>query len=275
MLFHNMDNLEKLLNKELLHEKDSKCALSVIKVKCDKFLHSKVLKPSNYDGHQIREIFKEYTRMEAQSYKDLIIQYIESIENCIVERELNEQEIQKKLKRSGNECSKRSDFGNDTNVKPSYDTEPIAENDSNVTSDSSDMSHNVRKIDQYTAKYEKKYLKEDMYEDLKYVKSLEKEVDEFETQKDEFSNEYDLLPQECLSNDIMCAILRSFDDIDEQIEMQCLCLEKCQECENLELELSKSKTQQIDKRFVNLEQHYIELELTLQHKKEKNVFENS
>ncbi|GKD42709.1 hypothetical protein Tco_1267354 [Tanacetum coccineum] len=99
MLFHNMDNLEKLLNKELLHEKDSKSALSVIKVNCDKFLHSKVLKPSNYDGRQIREIFKEYTRMEAQSYKDLIIQYIESIENCIVERELNEQEIQKKIEK--------------------------------------------------------------------------------------------------------------------------------------------------------------------------------
>ncbi|GKD35104.1 hypothetical protein Tco_1250613 [Tanacetum coccineum] len=93
VLFHNMDNLEKLLNKELLHEKDSKSALSMIKVQFDKFMHSEVLKPSNYDSRHIREIFKEYTRMEPQSFKDLIIQYMEFIENCIVERELHEQEI--------------------------------------------------------------------------------------------------------------------------------------------------------------------------------------
>ncbi|GJY54047.1 hypothetical protein Tco_0445711 [Tanacetum coccineum] len=113
------------------------------------------------------------------------------------------------------------------------------------------------------------------FEVLKYVMFLEKEVDEFETQKVEFSNEYDLLLQECLSNDIMCDVLRSFDDIDEQTKMQCLYLEKCQECENLELELSKSETQQTDKRFANLEQHCIELELALHHEMEKNVCENS
>ncbi|GJU35705.1 retrovirus-related pol polyprotein from transposon TNT 1-94 [Tanacetum coccineum] len=113
------------------------------------------------------------------------------------------------------------------------------------------------------------------FEVLKYVMFLEKEVDEFETQKVEFSNEYDLLLQECLSNDIMCDVLRSFDDIDEQTKMQYLYLEKCQKCENLELELSKSETQQTDKRFANLEQHCIELELSLQHEMEKNVCENS
>ncbi|GJS72059.1 hypothetical protein Tco_0704900 [Tanacetum coccineum] len=86
----------------------------------------------------------------------------------------------------------------------------------------------------------------------------------------EFSNDYDLLLQECLSNDIMCAILCSFDNINEQTELQCLYLEKCQECENLELELSKSTTQQTNKRFSNLDQHCIELELALQHEKEKN-----
>ncbi|GKE58463.1 hypothetical protein Tco_1497648, partial [Tanacetum coccineum] len=108
-----------------------------------------------------------------------------------------------------------------------------------------------------------------------YVQSLKKEVDELESEKDEFSNEYDLLLQECLAKDIMCDILGSFDDINEQTEMQCLYLEKCEECENLELELSKSKTQQTDKHFANLEQHCIDLELALQHEKERNVCEKS
>ncbi|GJZ15710.1 putative reverse transcriptase domain-containing protein [Tanacetum coccineum] len=71
-LFHNMDNLEKQLNKEMLHEKDSKSDLST---------------------------FKDYTQMEAQSFRDLIIQHMDSIEQCIIERALHEQKIHKRLTR--------------------------------------------------------------------------------------------------------------------------------------------------------------------------------
>ncbi|GKA90753.1 hypothetical protein Tco_0812623 [Tanacetum coccineum] len=46
-------------------------------------------------------------------------------------------------------------------------------------------------------------------ENLEYIQSLEKEVDKLESRKAEFSIEYDLLLQECVSKDIMCAILRS------------------------------------------------------------------
>ncbi|GKA08205.1 hypothetical protein Tco_0687536 [Tanacetum coccineum] len=44
----------------------------------------------------------------------------------------------------------------------------------------------------------KRALKQEMFEDLEYVQSLEKEVDELESKKAEFSNEYDLLLQECV-----------------------------------------------------------------------------
>ncbi|GJR33980.1 hypothetical protein Tco_1209664 [Tanacetum coccineum] len=73
-LSQNMNNLEKQLNNEILHEKDSKSALT-------------------------RQDFKDYTQMEAQSFKDLIIQHMESIEQCIVERARHEQEIHNRLKR--------------------------------------------------------------------------------------------------------------------------------------------------------------------------------
>ncbi|GKC13781.1 retrovirus-related pol polyprotein from transposon TNT 1-94 [Tanacetum coccineum] len=46
-------------------------------------------------------------------------------------------------------------------------------------------------------------LKREMFEDLEYVQSLEKEVDKLESKKAEFSNKYDLLLQECLSKDII------------------------------------------------------------------------
>ncbi|GJT82195.1 retrovirus-related pol polyprotein from transposon TNT 1-94 [Tanacetum coccineum] len=89
-----------------------------------------------------------------------------------------------------------------------------------------------------------------MFADLKYVRSLEKEVDELQTDKSEFSKEYDLLLQECVSKDIMCSILHSVADIDEQIEMQCLYLEKIKECESLKIKPSK-QTKNVSKEVYN------------------------
>ncbi|GJU34543.1 retrovirus-related pol polyprotein from transposon TNT 1-94 [Tanacetum coccineum] len=85
------------------------------------------------------------------------------------------------------------------------------------------------------------FLKEEMFDDLQYIQSLEKELDELQSDKTEFSNEYDLLLQECLSKDILCVALSSMTDIDEYFEMACKYLEKVKECECLEIELSKQK----------------------------------
>ncbi|GJT54145.1 hypothetical protein Tco_0989199 [Tanacetum coccineum] len=98
-LSQNLNNLEKQLNNEILHEKDSKFSLSVIKVQFDKFIHSDVLKPINpysssasYD-REVRKNFKDYTQMEAQIFKETIIQNMNSIEQCIVERASHEQKL--------------------------------------------------------------------------------------------------------------------------------------------------------------------------------------
>ncbi|GKC91141.1 hypothetical protein Tco_1151790 [Tanacetum coccineum] len=171
----------------MLHEKDSKSALSVVKVQFDKFIHSDVLKPIDpysssvsYD-REVRKNFKDYTQMEAQTFKETIIQHMNSIEQCMVERASHEQELQNGLKRlnerklqiqeckvqklkasdaslgdidysrivsdkendqglenqsntSGNEssrsrseCNDKSTSGDDTDIRPSYDTEPMVE----------------------------------------------------------------------------------------------------------------------------------------------------
>ncbi|GJU04895.1 hypothetical protein Tco_1121325 [Tanacetum coccineum] len=57
-------------------------------------------------------------------------------------------------------------------------------------------------------------LKQEMFTDLEYIKSLEKEIDELESDKANFSNTYDLLLQECISNDVMCSYLHSLSDLD-------------------------------------------------------------
>ncbi|GJR80681.1 retrovirus-related pol polyprotein from transposon TNT 1-94 [Tanacetum coccineum] len=123
------------------------------------------------------------------------------------------------------------------------------------------------------------HLLTEKFADLKYVQSLEKEVDELQYDKTELSKEYDLLLQECVTKDIMCAILHSFDNIDEQTELQCLYLEKIQECECLEMELSKRNENvrnksfnELSKKFAELEKHCISLELSLQHKNESTVW---
>ncbi|GJQ93162.1 retrovirus-related pol polyprotein from transposon TNT 1-94 [Tanacetum coccineum] len=74
-------------------------------------------------------------------------------------------------------------------------------------------------------------LKQEMFADLEYVQSLEKEVDELESDKANFSNEYDILLQQYLSHDIMCSVLRSFENLDEKTDLQCSYLEKIEECE--------------------------------------------
>ncbi|GJR48699.1 retrovirus-related pol polyprotein from transposon TNT 1-94 [Tanacetum coccineum] len=119
-----------------------------------------------------------------------------------------------------------------------------------------------------------------MFDDLQYVQSLEKELDELQSDKTEFSNEYDLLLQECLSKDILCVALSSMTDIDEYSKMACKYLEKVKECECLEIELSKQKDtvckedyHKLVKSFCMLEQHSISLELALQQYKDIAISE--
>ncbi|GJR94947.1 hypothetical protein Tco_0267121, partial [Tanacetum coccineum] len=81
-------------------------------------------------------------------------------------------------------------------------------------------------------------LKKEMHADLKYVESLEDELDELESDKAEFSNMYDMLLQECVSKDVMCSYLLTSSDLDEITELQCLYLHKVMECDCLAQKLS-------------------------------------
>ncbi|GKA92336.1 hypothetical protein Tco_0814261 [Tanacetum coccineum] len=115
-----------------------------------------------------------------------------------------------------------------------------------------------------------------MHEDFEYVKSLEKEIDELESEKADFSNIYDLLLEECVSKDVTCSYLHSLSDLNAHTELKCMYLHKVKECECLALKLSK-QTESVNKEvhnkllksFAKLEKHSISLELSLQHCKEQ------
>ncbi|GJR07841.1 hypothetical protein Tco_0790493 [Tanacetum coccineum] len=65
------------------------------------------------------------------------------------------------------------------------------------------------------------------------------EIDEVESDKAKFSNMYDMILQECVSNDIMCSYLQSSSDLDEITELQCLYLHKVKEYDCLAQKLSE------------------------------------
>ncbi|GJW41370.1 hypothetical protein Tco_0067215 [Tanacetum coccineum] len=104
-LSQHMNNLETQLNAETLHEMDSKSALSVIKEQFERFINSDLLKPldiysrSFSSDREVRENFRDYTKMTAQTFKETIIQNMNSIEQCIVERASHEQELKITLKK--------------------------------------------------------------------------------------------------------------------------------------------------------------------------------
>nr|GEY30974.1 integrase, catalytic region, zinc finger, CCHC-type, peptidase aspartic, catalytic [Tanacetum cinerariifolium] len=119
-------------------------------------------------------------------------------------------------------------------------------------------------------------LKQEIHADLKYVESLEKEIDELESDKAEFSNTYDMILQECVSNEVMCSYLLSLSDLDALAELQCLYLYKVKECDCLAQKLSK-QTESVSKEvhteilqhFAKVEKHLISLEIALQKCKEQ------
>ncbi|GJR72319.1 hypothetical protein Tco_0084684 [Tanacetum coccineum] len=121
-------------------------------------------------------------------------------------------------------------------------------------------------------------LKQEMHADLKYVESFEKELDELESDKADFSNLYDLLLQECVSNDVMCSYLHSLSDLNASAhtELQCMYHYKVKECECIAQKLSKQTEtvskevyNELSRSFAKLEKHSISLELALQQCKEQ------
>ncbi|GJR38226.1 retrovirus-related pol polyprotein from transposon TNT 1-94 [Tanacetum coccineum] len=101
---------------------------------------------------------------------------------------------------------------------------------------------------------------------------LKNKIDELEFDKAEFSNMYDLLLQECVSNDVTCSYLHSLSEIDAHAELKCLYDHKVKECECLAQKLSKqTKTiskevyNEVSRSFAKLEKLSISLQLALQH----------
>nr|GEU57075.1 hypothetical protein [Tanacetum cinerariifolium] len=92
-------------------------------------------------------------------------------------------------------------------------------------------------------------LKQEMHADLKYVESLKKEIDQLESDKAELSNMYEVMLQECVSNDVKCSYLLSLSDLDALDEFQCLYLHKSIAISELKKLIEKGKGKSVDTKF--------------------------
>nr|GEV74860.1 hypothetical protein [Tanacetum cinerariifolium] len=91
-------------------------------------------------------------------------------------------------------------------------------------------------------------LKQEMHADLKYVESLEKEIDELEFDKAEFSNMYDMILQELKECDCLAQkLLKQTESVSNEVHAELL------------------------QRFAKIEKHSISLEIALQKCKGKYV----
>ncbi|GJV61934.1 hypothetical protein Tco_1468034 [Tanacetum coccineum] len=117
-------------------------------------------------------------------------------------------------------------------------------------------------------------LKTEMHEDFEYVKSLEKEIDELESEKADFSNMYDLLLEECVSKDVICSYLHSLSDLNANTELQCLYLHKVKECECLAQKLSKqteSVNNEVHNKLLKKREQYHEIQDLKAQMQDKNI----
>nr|GEW30311.1 retrotransposon protein, putative, unclassified [Tanacetum cinerariifolium] len=93
------------------------------------------------------------------------------------------------------------------------------------------------------------------------------QIDKLESDKAEFSNMYDVILQECVSNDVKCSYLQSLSDLDALAELQCLYLHKVKECDCLAQKLS-NQTESVSK-----EVHSELLKRFAKNEKASNVFQ--
>ncbi|GJX08808.1 hypothetical protein Tco_0196740 [Tanacetum coccineum] len=120
-LSQNMNNLEKKLNIEILHEKDSKSDLKHIITKIEKSRATKV-----------NEIKLQIQECMVQKVKAMDASLGEKDRSRIVSDEENNQGLENQSNTSGdessrssNKCNDKSTFGDVSDIRPSYDTEPM------------------------------------------------------------------------------------------------------------------------------------------------------
>nr|GEV62163.1 hypothetical protein [Tanacetum cinerariifolium] len=133
IMFLNVDQLEKQLNKEKFQEIESMAAFKVLETQFQKFIKSRTYLDDEYVV-MICKYFLEYTQLEIREFCDTPIQHMEYVMKSIDKKTLHKRDLVE-TESSGTELGEQdtsSRLGNDAHadvadIRPIYDEEPMAE----------------------------------------------------------------------------------------------------------------------------------------------------
>ncbi|GJW29051.1 hypothetical protein Tco_0045926 [Tanacetum coccineum] len=138
---NNINQLKKQLDKEELHECDSKSCLAVLKKQFETFFYPKSPLSYSYQYQsnlaRQKEIFQEYAHYDIESLKKTILYYLNSIEKRIDERACHEEELRIKeqnVKERRNNVKRL----NDTDVEGAKISKNDSDDDITITKSSHD-----------------------------------------------------------------------------------------------------------------------------------------
>ncbi|GJZ73853.1 hypothetical protein Tco_0637999, partial [Tanacetum coccineum] len=99
-LSYNIDNLQRQIEKEYLHEDESRKCFTVLKTQFETFFTSKHVDSSNREDQVedriLKESFQKYTGKELQTFRCELIYYMDALKMLIGKRALHESKWQMK-----------------------------------------------------------------------------------------------------------------------------------------------------------------------------------
>ncbi|GKC37644.1 hypothetical protein Tco_1050028 [Tanacetum coccineum] len=116
-MFLNIDQLEKLLEKDEFQESRSMATFRVLETQCQKFIKSRI-SLDDEDGIMTRKYFLEYTQLEMQTIEEKV-DMSKALDVSLVDTESSRTELGEQ------DTSSRS--GNNANINPIYDEESMTE----------------------------------------------------------------------------------------------------------------------------------------------------
>ncbi|GKD37459.1 hypothetical protein Tco_1257666 [Tanacetum coccineum] len=121
IMFLNVDQLQKQLDKDEFQEDGSMAAFWVVNRQFKKFIDSQF--SIDYDGQMSNKYFSEYTGIEVKQFRDTLLQQMGNVKKSVAERTQSsetESDLQDESSRSGNDTNT-----DDIDIRPIYDEEPM------------------------------------------------------------------------------------------------------------------------------------------------------
>nr|GEW83519.1 hypothetical protein [Tanacetum cinerariifolium] len=125
-MFLNMDQLEKQLDNKEFQDIGSMVAFKVLETQFQMFIKSRIYLDDEY-VIMTCNYFLQYTQLEISEFYDTLIQHMEFVKKSIDKRSLHKRDGTESKKHDTNNRSGNDTHTDDTDIKPIYDEEPMAE----------------------------------------------------------------------------------------------------------------------------------------------------